>query len=90
MRESNNAKIDRQIDIQTYMIRWIDQTTSLTNSMCRRRRRRLGWVFAEAHECVGEQHGAPAAGLCESAHQRHAHRVPVLERLPVPPAPSSS
>lgn len=27
MRESNNAKIDRQIDIQTYMIRWIDQTT---------------------------------------------------------------
>lgn len=43
------------------------------------------WVLAAAHESVSEQHGAAAGHLRQPADHREAHRVPVLERLLVPP-----
>ena len=44
------------------------------------------WVLAESHEGVGEQHGSPAGDLREPPRKREPHRLPVLERLLVPPA----
>lgn len=61
---------------------WIDVAAKWTLVLVWRRFR----VVSEAHEGVGEQHGAPPASLRETAHQRQAHRVPVLQRLLVPPA----